>query len=117
LNYRKIPQLVTKRRFVTRKQIKIKVAKRRLATRRILIAGGLVWATTQVCKKAIREGKTKYIYISALGSAMVALLIVLTMGPWSWLSFAWVSYGGWLAANLGHKLYDKYLRKLVEKHA
>jgi len=83
----------------------------------IVIAGGLVWATTQVCKKAIREGKQKYLIISALGSFAVASLIVLTMGLWSWLSFAWISFGGWLAANLGHKLYDKYLRKLVEKHA
>jgi len=83
----------------------------------ILIAGGLIWATTQVCKKAIREKKTKYLYISALGSLTVASLAVLTMGPWSWLSFAWISFGGWLVANLGHKLYDRYLRKLVEKHA
>jgi hypothetical protein len=83
----------------------------------ILIAGFLVWATTQVCKKAIKEGKEKYLLYSAVGSLAVASLVVLTMGVWSWLSFAWVSFGGWLAANLGHKLFARRLKKLIEKNA
>lgn len=82
----------------------------------IIIAGALIWATTQVCKRAIKENKQKYLLYSALGAIAVASLVVLTMGDWSWMQFAWVSYGGWLAANLFHKFYAKYMRKLIEKN-
>lgn len=83
----------------------------------ILIAGALVWATTQVSKRAIREGKEKYLLYSAAGALVAAVLVVLTMGTWSWLNFAWVSYGAWLAANLLHKFYARYFKKLIEKDA
>lgn len=83
----------------------------------ILIAGGLIWATTQVCKMAIRRGKEKYLLYSALGSLVVSCLVVATMGTWSWLHFIWTAFGGWLAANLLHKFYAKYLKGLLEKNA
>ena len=80
----------------------------------IVIAGGLVWATTQVCKAAIRKHKEKYLAYSAIGALFVAALVVLTMGPWTWLMFAWIAFGGWLSANLGHKFYARYFKKLIE---
>lgn len=83
----------------------------------ILIAGGLIWATTQVCKRAIKEKKERYLLYSALAGIVIAFLVVPTMGPWSWLKFIWTAYGGWLAANLLHKFYARYLKKLVEKNA
>lgn len=83
----------------------------------ILIAGALIWATTQVCKKAIKNSKEKYLLYSGLGALLVSCLVVVTMGPWSWLYFAWTAYGGWLAANLLHKFYAKYLKGLLEKNA
>lgn len=81
----------------------------------ILIAGGLVWAITQVCKRAIRQGKQKYLLYSAVGAVVVSILVTKTMGQWSWLSFAWTCLGGWICANLGHKFYAKYLKKFLEK--
>ncbi len=82
----------------------------------VLIAGFLVWATTQVCKRAIQRGKVKYLFISALGSMVVACLVVATMGEWSWLNYTWTAYAGWLAANMLHKFFHKKMKWMLGKN-
>ena len=82
----------------------------------ILVAGALVWITTQICKAAIRNKKQIYLLYAALGSLAVAYLVVVTatQPPFSWKTFAWVTFGGWIMANIGHKFYAKYLQKYFE---
>ena len=79
----------------------------------ILIGGFLVWATTQVCKRAIKAGKEKYLAYSGFGSLVLSCLVVATVGEWSWLTYAWTVVGSWLAANLGHKFYARKLKKYM----
>lgn len=81
----------------------------------MLVGGGIVWVITQICKKAMREKKLKYLLLSAAGSLVVAILLTKTGGTWDWLSYTWISLGIWIFANIGHKLYAKYLKKSIEK--
>lgn len=84
----------------------------------VLVVGGFVWATVQIFKKAIRENKERYLLYSGALAIIVGALAIATMGSWNWLSFAWVAFGGWLAANLGQKFYKRYLKNLFsEKQA
>jgi hypothetical protein len=81
----------------------------------IIVAGAMVWASMQAIKQAIAIGKWYYIAVTAGLALIAAALATTTSGLWSWKTFCWIAWGGWLASHLLHKFYAKYLEAAVVK--
>lgn len=81
----------------------------------MIAAGGMVWASMQAVKQAISVGKWYYIPVTVGIALVAAALATTTSGPWSWKTFCWIGWGGWLASHLLHKFYARYLESAIKK--